>query len=118
VVDWELSTQGDPVGDVAMMCAYRMPEFDLVAGLPAAWASTRLPSAGEIAEAYQASGGVDLRHWDFHLALAHYKIAVIAAGIAYRAHRNDAATERQPSSAADAVEPFLNYAASAAGVLR
>lgn len=28
VVDWELSTIGDPVADVAMMCAYREPAFD------------------------------------------------------------------------------------------
>jgi aminoglycoside phosphotransferase (APT) family kinase protein len=45
VVDWELSTIGDPVADVAMMCAYREPAFDLIAGGPSAWTSARLPSA-------------------------------------------------------------------------
>ena len=32
VVDWELSTIGDPVADVATMCAYRNPAFDLIVG--------------------------------------------------------------------------------------
>ncbi|WP_435769653.1 phosphotransferase family protein [Nocardioides sp. SYSU DS0651] len=36
VVDWELSTIGDPVADVAMMCAYRDEAFDLVIGAPSA----------------------------------------------------------------------------------
>ena len=84
VVDWELSTIGDPVADVAMMCAYRHPALDLIVGAPGAWTSDRLPAPGRIAELYVAAGGVPLDAWDFHLALAYYKIAVIAAGIAHR----------------------------------
>ena len=45
VIDWELSTIGDPVADVAMMCAYRHPPFDLVMGAPSAWTSERLPDS-------------------------------------------------------------------------
>jgi aminoglycoside phosphotransferase (APT) family kinase protein len=79
VLDRELATIGDPVADVAMMCAYRHEAFDLIVGEPAAWTSSRLPSAGELASAYEAAGGLPLAEWDFHLALAYYKIAVIAA---------------------------------------
>jgi aminoglycoside phosphotransferase (APT) family kinase protein len=84
VVDWELSTIGDPVADVAMMCAYRHPAFDLIVGKPSAWTSSRLPSPDGLAAAYEAAGGVPLIHWTFHLALAYYKVAVIAAGIDHR----------------------------------
>ncbi|WP_459980385.1 phosphotransferase family protein [Nocardioides sp. AN3] len=84
VVDWELSTIGDPVADVAMMCAYRHPVFDLIVGEPSAWTSDRLPDVAALAAAYQAAGGVPLEHWERHLALAYFKVGVIAAGIDHR----------------------------------
>jgi len=92
VVDWELSTIGDPVADIAMTCAYRHPAFDLVLGFPAAWTSPVRPSAHELASRYVAAGGADLHHWDFHRALAHYKIAVIGTAITRR--RADAVPAR------------------------
>jgi aminoglycoside phosphotransferase (APT) family kinase protein len=84
VVDWELSTIGDPVADVAMMCAYRHPVLDLILGAPSAWTSPQLPDPAALATAYEAAGGVTLADWGFHLALAYFKIAVIAAGIDHR----------------------------------
>ncbi|MFI8089420.1 phosphotransferase family protein [Streptomyces sp. NPDC086080] len=84
VVDWELSTIGDPVADVAMMCAYRDEALDLILGAPSAWTDDRLPDVPALAAAYEAAGGVPLDHWDFHLALAYYKIGTIAAGIEHR----------------------------------
>lgn len=85
VVDWELSTLGDPLADAAMMCVYRAPGLDLVLGEPAAWNSDRLPSPDGLAEAYARASGRNLDHWSFHLGLAHLKLAVIAQGIEYRA---------------------------------
>lgn len=85
VVDWELSTLGDPLTDVALMCAYRRPEFDTVVGFDAAWTSDRYPSADEIAQRYAVRTGSDLGDWDFYLALANLKLGVIAEGIAHRA---------------------------------
>jgi aminoglycoside phosphotransferase (APT) family kinase protein len=105
IVDWELSTIGDPVADVAMMCAYREPAFDLVLGFPAAWTSPKVPSAERLASLYSASGGVELTNWAFHRALASYKIAVIAAGIDHR-HRS-AGGEPGADTAVQAVGPFL-----------
>lgn len=84
IVDWELSTIGDPVADVALMCAYRHPALDLILGAKAAWTSDRLPGVEELAAMYEAHGAVRLEHWEFHLALAYYKVAVIAQGIEHR----------------------------------
>lgn len=84
IVDWELSTIGDPVADVAMMCAYRDEAFDLIVGEPSAWTSPELPAVPELLDQYEAAGGVALENWTFHLALAYFKIAVIAAGIEHR----------------------------------
>jgi aminoglycoside phosphotransferase (APT) family kinase protein len=107
VVDWELSTLGDPIADVAMMCAYREPVFDLIVGEPSAWTSPRILGASSLVQAYTAAGGVPLRDWEFHLALAHFKIAVIAAGIAHRA-RLGAATGPGFDTAGEAVGTYLD----------
>lgn len=117
VVDWELSTIGDPVADVAMMCAYRDPAFDLIVGEPSAWTSTRLPDAAALAGRYEAAGGAPLVDWSAHLALANLKVAVIAAGID---HRFRAGSGSGPGfdSAGSAVEVFLQGARTALGAHR
>jgi aminoglycoside phosphotransferase (APT) family kinase protein len=116
VVDWELSTIGDPVADVAMTCAYRDPAIDLVVGAPGAWTSDRLPDVEALASAYVAAGGVPLEHWEFHLALANLKIAVIAAGIDHR-FREGAGSGPGFETAGEAVEPFLDRAVQASAGL-
>ncbi|MFG2514086.1 phosphotransferase family protein [Streptomyces sp. NPDC048584] len=112
VVDWELSTIGDPVADVAMMCAYRDPAFDLITGAPSAWTSDRLPTADQLAAMYVEAGGRELAHWDFHLALAHFKIAAIAAGIDHR-RRSGAGGGPGFDTAGEAVPRFLELARDA-----
>ncbi|MEU6134797.1 phosphotransferase family protein [Nocardioides sp. NPDC047086] len=109
VVDWELSTIGDPVADVATMCAYRHPAFDQVLGFPTAWTSPSLDDADALAQRYERAGGVELAHWPVHLGLAYYKIAVIAAGIDYR-WRAEGAPEGGNDTAGSAVAPFLEAA--------
>jgi aminoglycoside phosphotransferase (APT) family kinase protein len=106
VVDWELSTLGDPVADVALMCVYRDPALDLVLGAPGAWTSDRLPGPAGLAARYEAAGGVPLASWEFHLALAYFKLAIIAAGID---HRLRAGATHGPGfdTAGQAVRPLL-----------
>ncbi|MEV4538679.1 phosphotransferase family protein [Asanoa sp. NPDC049518] len=106
VVDWELATVGDVQTDVALMCVYRQPQLDPILGLDAAWASDRLPDADAIASAYARRRGVDLDHWPFYLALANFKLAVIAQGISYRA-RQGAAADATSVRAEQAVAPLL-----------
>jgi aminoglycoside phosphotransferase (APT) family kinase protein len=80
-----MSTLGDPLTDIALMCVYRQPVFDTVLGFDAAWTSTRYPSADAIAARYAELAGIDLGDWDFYLALANLKLGVIAEGITHRA---------------------------------
>ncbi|MEE2032083.1 phosphotransferase family protein [Rhodococcus chondri] len=84
VVDWELSTLGDPLTDLALMCVYRHPALDQVLGFPAAWTSARLPSADELVQRYAVASGREIAHWNFYMGLAHFKLAVIAEGINHR----------------------------------
>ncbi|MGW0042830.1 phosphotransferase family protein [Rhodococcus sp. NPDC003348] len=85
VVDWEMSTLGDPLTDAALMCVYRAPVFDLVLGSRAAWTSPRLPSADDLAQTYATASGRDLGDWNFYLALANFKLGIIGEGITHRA---------------------------------
>ncbi|GAA3528284.1 phosphotransferase family protein [Nocardioides daeguensis] len=113
IVDWELSTIGDPVADVAMMCAYRHPAFDGVLGFGTAWTSDLLPGPEGLASRYEAAGGAELHDWDYYLAFAYYRIAVISAGIDFR-WRSEGSPEGGNATAGAAVRPFLE---AAAGVL-
>lgn len=84
VVDWELSTLGDPISDAALMCVYRDPALDLIIDTQAAWTSPLLPSADELADRYSLVSGHSLGPWEFYMALAYFKLAIIAAGIDFR----------------------------------
>ncbi|MGY2085296.1 phosphotransferase family protein [Blastococcus sp. SYSU DS0539] len=112
VVDWELSTLGDPLTDVALMCVYRHPALDVVLGFPAAWTSPRLPSTEALAETYSRLSGRDLGEWPFYLALAHLKLAVIAEGIA---HRSRAGGGGDALGAAEAVPQLVAAGLAALG---
>ena len=83
VLDWELSTLGDPLSDAALMCVYRHPMFNMIHAA-AAWASPLMPEVDELANRYSLAAGQSLDNWDFYMALGYFKVAVIAAGIAFR----------------------------------
>ncbi len=106
VVDWEMSTLGDPLTDVALMCVYRQPIFDRVLGLSAAWTSDRYPGADDLAQQYAAIAGIDMPHWNFYLALADFKLGVIGEGITHRALRGSTSGDGA-ENAAEATAEFM-----------
>lgn len=114
VVDWELSTIGDPLTDVALMCVYRSPALNTILGTKAAWTSPRLPAADALAQHYALASGRDLSQWPFYIALAHFKLAVIAEGIAHRAAVG-ASTDQSAVSAGQCVPELV---AAGLGALR
>ncbi|MGK2904339.1 MAG: phosphotransferase family protein [Mycobacterium sp.] len=103
VLDWELSTLGDPLSDAALMCVYRDPNFDEVLGMRAAWTSELLPAADGLAQRYTVASGQELQNWDFYMALAYFKLAIIAAGIDYRGRAGSDA----PAEVGAAVAPLI-----------
>ena len=106
ILDWELSTLGDPFADVGLMCAYRHAALDLILGHPAAWTSPDLPGPEELRAQYEDRRGERITAFPFHLGLAYYKLAVIAAGIDYR-QRLGGASEAGPSRVGEAVVSLL-----------
>lgn len=106
VVDWEMSTLGDPLTDIALMCVYRQSAFDVVLGMDSAWTSERYPSADAIAGLYADEAGRELTQWGFYTALANFKVAVIAEGITHRSLTGSESAQRV-ESAAEATREFL-----------
>ncbi|GIH10417.1 acyl-CoA dehydrogenase [Rhizocola hellebori] len=78
VLDWEMSTLGDPLTDVGLLLMYWRLHIEDVALPPGA------PTSAELAQQYAVKRGLDLAELDWYLAFANYKLAVIAEGIHFR----------------------------------
>ncbi|MDT5202228.1 MAG: hypothetical protein QOH34_3750 [Mycobacterium sp.] len=107
VVDWELSTLGDPVSDAALMCVYRDPSLDLIINAHAAWTSPQLPVADELAHRYSVVSGQPLAHWNFYMALAYLKLAIIAAGIDFRRRVSGSSDADASDRVGETVAPLI-----------
>lgn len=73
VLDWEMSTLGDPLTDLGLLLVY----------------AARLnvpgqPDNAELADRYARHSGRDLGRLDWYLAFAAFKLAVILEGVHYR----------------------------------
>ena len=109
VLDWELSTLGDPLADFAYHCmSWHIPpgQFRGIAGLDLA--SLGIPGEGEYVKRYCERTGraaqIDPSHWDFYIAYNLFRIAAILQGILKRvvdgtaasAHARDAGSRAKP----------------------
>ncbi|MFB9892482.1 phosphotransferase family protein [Planobispora takensis] len=85
VVDWEMSTLGDPLADLGLTLTYwQDPGDDERASIPVAAGVTVAPgflTAREFAAHYAKVSGADLTDLDFYVAFGNYKLAVIVEGI-------------------------------------
>lgn len=89
VLDWEMSTLGDPLADLALLLVYwseptdrlrhRIPIAEDLTDAEGFWSRARL------IDAYAAQVGRSIEHLDACTALACYKLAVIAESIHARA---------------------------------
>jgi aminoglycoside phosphotransferase (APT) family kinase protein len=82
VVDWEMATLGDPLTDVGLLVVYQRAG-DLGDG-PMGSAAPGYPSEAEVLGKYAEFSGRDLADLGFYIALASFKLAVIAEGIHFR----------------------------------
>jgi aminoglycoside phosphotransferase (APT) family kinase protein len=108
VLDWELSTLGDPLADFAYHCmSWHIPpgEFRGISGLDLP--SLGIPTEKEYVARYCERTGrkaIDPSHWDFYLAYNLFRIAAILQGIMKRvvdgtaasAHARDAGMRARP----------------------
>jgi len=108
VLDWELSTLGDPLADFAYHCmSWHIPpgQFRGIAGLNLE--ELGIPSEKEYVARYCERTGrksIDPSHWDFYIAYNLFRIAAILQGIMKRVvdgtaasvHARDAGMRARP----------------------
>lgn len=85
IVDWELTTVGDPLIDLGWLLAtWPGPDFDPLATLDIRpWSG--FPSASELIEHYRSQSRRDLGAIEWYAVLACYKLAIILEGTYARA---------------------------------
>jgi aminoglycoside phosphotransferase (APT) family kinase protein len=86
VLDWEMATVGDPLSDVAALLVYWTEPGDeeLLGGLRSVTAQPGFPRRHEVADLYARLSGRDLAVFDYYMAFAYFKVAVICQQIFYR----------------------------------
>jgi aminoglycoside phosphotransferase (APT) family kinase protein len=85
VLDWELSTLGDPMTDLGMLLFYWREAGEPLPRLtPALSREPGFPGRDHVAERYAVRAGASLDDLAFYVAFAHFKFAIIAQGIAAR----------------------------------
>lgn len=92
VLDWELSTLGDPLADLAhwaMFADLKPDQLGGVAGLDLS--ALGIPSVGAFLDIYREAGGIHAALTPVHRAFAFYRMAVIFEGITARAEAGQAA---------------------------
>jgi aminoglycoside phosphotransferase (APT) family kinase protein len=105
VLDWELSTLGDPLADFTYhLMAWHMPHSDSAAGTATLvghdLASLGIPSMANYVDDYVARTGLDPRaHLDTYLAYNFFRIAAILQGIIGRVRDGTATSEHAPAKA-------------------
>jgi aminoglycoside phosphotransferase (APT) family kinase protein len=84
VLDWEMSTLGDPLTDLGLLVMYGeqhgVPDFPA----PTTGGAPGHPSTGEVVERYARRSGRDVSSIGWYTAFAYFKLAVILEGIHYR----------------------------------
>ena len=109
VLDWELSTLGDPLADFSYhLMQWHMPPSDAGTGslLGADLARLGIPALDAYVDAYVARTGLDPRpHLPVYFAYNFFRIAAILQGIAGRV-RDGTATSAFAAAKADLVRPL------------
>ncbi|MFD8703366.1 phosphotransferase family protein [Kitasatospora sp. NPDC059648] len=84
VLDWEMSTLGDPLTDIGLLVMYT--ELAGVGGgiIPSAMTAPGFPKPDEIVSYYAELTGRQAADLDWYVAFASFKLAAVAEGIHYR----------------------------------
>jgi aminoglycoside phosphotransferase (APT) family kinase protein len=110
VLDWEMSTLGDTLTDLGILCSFwdHQGEFHnpITAG---ATALPGFPTRDEVVARYAALRGIDVADLDWYLVFADFKIAVILEGIHARYLQGHTAGE-DFEGVGDMVGPLLGRA--------
>lgn len=93
VLDWEMSTIGDPIADLALLLVYWPDsggEHPVPSVAPQIAGQPGFATREQLVDRYAALAGADLGGLSFYLAFAYFKLAVILEGIYRRSADVDA----------------------------
>ncbi|MED5389365.1 MAG: phosphotransferase family protein [Pseudomonadota bacterium] len=113
VLDWELSTLGHPLADLAYQCmGMRMPQRGAkMAGLQNIdREALGIPSEKAYVDMYCKRRGIDsIDNWEFYLAFSFFRLAAICQGVAKRAVDGNA-SNKEAMQVGALVEPLASMA--------
>lgn len=112
VLDWEMSTLGDPLADLGLLLIYwhqaqERPPWSAAQYLPAASSAPGFPTRNQVVARYAERRGLDAdalaEQVQFYVGFGAFKLAVVLAGVVARASAGaaDARTGRGLSGALD-----------------
>lgn len=85
VLDWEMSTLGDPLTDLGLVLLFwRGPDDPDLAIIPGVSHLTGMPDQHDLLERYASRVALDLSDIGFYRALAHFKFAAVVQGVQSR----------------------------------
>ncbi|MFD9391549.1 phosphotransferase family protein [Streptomyces sp. NPDC060000] len=84
ILDWEMSTLGDPLTDLGLLVMYSMPLELPDSPISTTASAPGHPSPAELIERYATRSGRDVSAVSWYTAFAWFKLAVILEGIHYR----------------------------------
>ncbi|MFI7502050.1 phosphotransferase family protein [Streptomyces sp. NPDC049687] len=84
ILDWEMSTLGDPLTDLGLLVMYSVPLRLPDSPISTTASAAGHPSPAELVERYAAGSGRDVSAVSWYTAFAWFKLAVILEGIHYR----------------------------------
>jgi aminoglycoside phosphotransferase (APT) family kinase protein len=86
VLDWEMSTLGDPLTDLALLVAYAERDKVSLQFVSNASSAPGYPTTDQVVARYAERSGRDVSQLNWYVSFAFFKLAVILEGIHYR-HR-------------------------------
>jgi len=112
ILDWELSTLGNPLADLAYFCmCLRLPSKGNISGLRGLDRSALgIPDEDEmIAQYCELRGLTGIANWNFYLAFSFFRLASIAQGVKARALQGNA-SNANAHEVGGMVEPLATLA--------
>ncbi len=115
LLDWELSTLGHPLADLAYQCMqWRLPHGGAMRGLGGFdRAAHGLPDEAAYVAAYCARRGIGpIANWPFYLAFAYFRLIAILEGVVRRAADGTASNPDSGRTYAAAIPVLVDQALS------
>ncbi|MEU4668220.1 phosphotransferase family protein [Amycolatopsis sp. NPDC023774] len=108
VLDWEMSTLGDPLTDLALLVAYAERDKVSLQMVSNASSAPGYPSTDEVIARYAERSGRDVSALNWYVSFAFFKLAVILEGIYFR-YRKGQTVGSGFEGIGDAVAPLVSH---------